>query len=136
VALLLHVTNFVVFCGTVISCDQFVVFCTLLCVINLWCFVALLLHVINLLVFCGTVIMCDKFVAYVSMCSVQHKGLMGILGENSSIEGSLGLGELADLNVNNEGDSPISDVSKFFILAILFLHPNAIDWYLKYKMSL
>ena len=37
---------------------------------------------------------------------------MGILGDDTNVEGSLGLGELADLNVSNEGDSPIHDVSK------------------------
>jgi hypothetical protein len=45
------------------------------------------------------------------MFLVQHKGLIGLLGDENGIEGSLGLGELADLSVNNEGDSPINDVS-------------------------
>lgn len=54
------------------------------------------------------------------LSAAQHKGLIGILGDEVGMEGSLGLGELADLNVNNEGDSPINDVSINSLIFALF----------------
>lgn len=49
----------------------------------------------------------------------QRPGLMGILSDEPGVlDGSLGLGELADLNVNNEGDITMNDVS---VTSICFL---------------
>jgi hypothetical protein len=53
------------------------------------------------------------------MILAQHRGLIGMLGDENGIEGTLGLGELAELSVSNEGDSPINDVSIYLITSVL-----------------